>query len=183
MRLPVLPGKTAADIDVEQVERIIKYAIDNGINYFDTAYVYHGGMSEIVLGKVLSRYPRDSYYLATKYPGHQVSDTYNPAEIFEDQLKKCNVEYFDFYLLHNVYEESINVYKKPKWGIVDCFVEQKRLGRIKHLGFSSHGRLDNLREFLNLYGNEMEFCQIQLNYLDWTLQNAKEKYELRTIYG
>lgn len=180
MRLPVLEGKTTADIDFKKTEEIIKYAMDNGINYFDTAYVYHGGMSETVISEILKQYPRDSYYLATKYPGHQISDTYNPAEIFEDQLKKCNVDYFDFYLLHNVYEESINVYKDPKWGIVDYFVEQKRLGKIKHLGFSSHGRIDNLCEFLDLYGKEMEFCQIQLNYLDWTLQNAKEKYEILT---
>lgn len=180
MRLPLIPGKTEADIDVEKLEKIIDYAIDNGINYFDTAYVYHGGMSETVLAKILSKYPRDSYYLATKYPGHQISDTYNPAEIFEEQLKKCNVEYFDFYLLHNVYEESINVYKDSKWGIVDYFVEQKRKGRIKHLGFSSHGKINNLKEFLDLYGKEMEFCQIQLNYLDWTLQKAKEKYEFLT---
>ena len=180
MRFPTLPGKTAADIDYEQTEKIIKYAMDNGVNYFDTAYVYHGGMSEVVLAKILKQYPRETYYIATKYPGHSISNSYNPAEIFEDQLKKCDVDYFDFYLLHNVYEESINVYTDSKWGIVDYFVKQKKLGRIKHLGFSSHGRPDNLKEFLDLYGNEMEFCQIQLNYLDWTLQNAKEKYELLT---
>ncbi len=178
MRLPVVDGGTAADIDIEKVGEMIDYAMKNGVNYFDTAYVYHGGMSETVVAKLLKRYPRDTYYLATKYPGHSISDSYNPSEIFEEQLKKCDVEYFDFYLLHNVYEESINVYTDPKWGIIEYFIEQKKLGKIKHLGFSTHGRIDNLREFLNLYGDHMEFCQIQLNYLDWTLQNAKEKYEL-----
>ena len=93
------------------------------------------------------------------------------------------MEYFDFYLLHNVYENSIKTYMDPQWGIVDYFVEQKRLGRIRHLGFSSHGGVDVLREFLDYCGSEMEFCQIQLNYLDWKLQDAKGKYELLTERG
>ena len=182
MRLPVIGGN-AAEIDEKQVDEMVDYAISHGINYFDTAYPYHGGMSEKVIGRSLSRYPRESYYLATKYPGHQLSSSYDPAAIFEEQLKKCGVEFFDFYLLHNVYENSIQVYKDERWGIVDYFVEQKRKGRIKHLGFSCHGRVDTLREFLDYCGDKMEFCQIQLNYLDWTLQDAKEKYELLTERG
>lgn len=109
-----------------------------------------------------------------------IAKNYDPAATFEEQLEKCGVEYFDFYLLHNVYENSIKVYRDERWGIVDYFLEQRRLGRIKHLGFSSHGQLENLREFLDEYGDEMKFCQIQLNYLDWTMQNAKEKYDLLT---
>ncbi len=88
------------------------------------------------------------------------------------------MEYFDFYLLHNVYENSMATYLDSKWGIIDYFKEQKRLGRIKHLGFSSHGSVDNLQEFLDICGENMEFCQIQLNWLDWTLQNAKAKVDL-----
>ena len=88
------------------------------------------------------------------------------------------MEYFDFYLLHNVYENSVHVYDDPHWGIVDYFIEQKKRGRIKHLGFSSHADLPCLTDFLNRYGDEMEFCQLQFNYLDWTLQHGKEKYEL-----
>ena len=182
MRLPVIGGN-AAEIDEKQVDEMVDYAISHGINYFDTAYPYHGGMSEKVIGRSLSRYPRENYYLATKYPGHQLSSSYDPAAIFEEQLKKCGVDYFDFYLLHNVYENSIQVYTDERWGIVDYFVEQKRKGRIKHLGFSCHGRTDTLREFLDYCGDKMEFCQIQLNYLDWTLQDAKEKYELLTERG
>lgn len=182
MRLPVIGGNPAV-IDEKQVDGMVDYAISHGVNYFDTAYPYHGGMSEKVVGQSLSRYPRESYCLATKYPGHQISVSYNPAAIFEEQLKKCGVEYFDFYLLHNVYENSIQVYRDERWGIVDYFLEQKRLGRIKHLGFSCHGRLGILREFLDCHGGQMEFCQIQLNYLDWTLQEAKEKYELLTDRG
>lgn len=180
MRLPVLPD---GSIDEVQVQEMTDYAMAHGVNYFDTAYPYHGGESERAIGRALSRYPRESYSLATKFPGHQISSSYDPAAIFEEQLKKCGVEYFDFYLLHNVYENSIRTYLDPRWGIIDYFKEQKRLGRIRHLGFSCHAQLDGLREFLDLCGDDMEFCQIQLNYLDWTLQDAKAKYELLTKRG
>ena len=179
-----LPTHADGSIDEAQVAEMAAYALEHGVNYFDTAYPYHGGESERVIGRVLSKYPRDSWYLATKYPGHQISSTgYNPAEIFEEQLQKCGVEYFDFYLLHNVYEKSMEVYLDPKWGIIDYFKEQKRLGRIKHLGFSCHAETKGLKEFLDECGEDMEFCQIQLNYLDWTLQDAKGKYDLLTERG
>ena len=121
MRLPTINEKNE-DIDQEKVNEMFDYAIENGVNYFDTAYPYHNGDSERVMGRILSEYPRDSYYLATKYPGHQIlSDGYNPAEIFEEQLEKCGVDYFDFYLLHNVYEKSMETYLDPQWGIIDYF--------------------------------------------------------------
>lgn len=180
MRLP-----TGGDggVDEERVAEMTAYAMAHGVNYFDTAYPYHNGASERVMGKVLRRYDRDTYYLATKYPGHQIASSYDPAAIFEEQLEKCGVEYFDFYLLHNVYEKSMPVYLDPQWGILDYFKEQKRLGRIRHLGFSSHGRVETIRAFLDRCGADMEFCQIQLNYLDWTLQDARAKYELLTERG
>ena len=181
MRLPCLPD---GSIDENQVAEMTRMAIEAGVNYFDTAYPYHGGQSERVMGRVLSKYPRERYNLATKYPGHQIlSDGYNPAAIFEEQLEKCGVDYFDFYLLHNVNEKSMEVYMDPQWGIVDYFKEQKRLGRIRHLGFSSHAQVTGLEKFLDYCGGDMEFCQIQLNYMDWTLQKAKEKYELLTARG
>lgn len=183
MRLPLVPGGSSSEIDQEQVDKMVDYAIENGVNYFDTAFPYHESMSEIAIGKSLARYPRDKFYLATKFPGHQISESYNPAEVFEEQLKKCGVDYFDFYLLHNVNENSIKIYKDSKWGILDYFVEQKKLGRIKHLGFSCHGDVDCIKEFLDYAGDKMEFCQIQLNYMDWTLQNAKAKYEIFTERG
>lgn len=178
MRLPLLAGGKAGDIDEKETEKMIAFAMENGCNYFDTAYPYHDGQSEKVVGKILSRYPRESFFLADKFPGHQIQEKYDPAEVFEDQLKKCGVEYFDFYLLHNVYENSIHTYFDPKWNIVEYFIEQKKLGRIRHLGFSTHGSLDVMTKFLDRYGKEMEFCQIQLNYLDWSLQNAAAKVEL-----
>ena len=174
MRLPEKDGQ----VDISQVEYMVDYAIAHGVNYFDTAYPYHGGMSERVLGKVLNKYPRETYYLADKFPGHQFLESYDPAPLFEEQLRRCGVEYFDFYLLHNVYEKSIDTYLNPEYGILDYFREQKRLGRIKHLGFSTHGRLETIKKFLDICGKDMEFCQIQLNYLDWTLQNGREKYEM-----
>jgi len=179
MRLPLLDHETGK-VDEELVDKMVQYAIGHGVNYFDTAYPYHNGESEQIIGRVLKQFDRESYYLATKYPGHQISDSYNPVEIFEEQLEKCGVECFDFYLLHNVYENSIQTYLDPRWGIVDYFIEQKKKGRIKYLGFSTHGSAETMKDFLDKYENEMEFCQIQLNYLDWTLQDAKAKYELLT---
>ena len=179
MRLPMKDGT----VDETQVEEMVAYAMEHGVNYFDTAYPYHGGMSERIMGRVLNKYPRESYYLADKYPGHQTLESYDPSIIFEEQLRRCGVEYFDFYLLHNVYEKSMDVYLDPKWDIIGYFKEQKRLGRIKHLGFSTHAQLDTMERFLDICGEDMEFCQIQLNYLDWTLQNGKEKCALLEKYN
>ena len=176
MRLPLLAD--GVTIDEQQVAEMTAYAMEHGVNYFDTAHPYHQGNSERVIGRVLKNYPRESFYLADKYPGHQIASSYDPAATFEEQLEKCGVEYFDFYLLHNVYEKSIETYMDPQWGILDYFLEQKRLGRIKHLGFSTHGSVAMMETFLNYCGQHMEFCQIQLNYLDWTLQDAKAKCEL-----
>ena len=177
MRLPQTADKA---IDRLELQKMVDYAMAHGINYFDTAWPYHGGHSELAVGEALAKYPRESWFLADKYPGHQIASSYNPAEIFEKQLKKCGVEYFDFYLLHNVYENSYDVYTNPKWDILNYFKEQKRQGRIRHLGFSCHARPDTLERFLDYAGDSMEFCQIQLNYLDWTLQDAKAKYDLLT---
>ena len=180
MRLPVGADGT---IDEKAVDEMVDMAMEKGINYFDTAWPYHGGMSEIVIGRSLGRYSREKWFLANKYPGHQILKSYDPAAIFEKQLEKCGVEYFDFYLLHNVYEKSIETYMDPKWNILPYFLEQKRLGRIRHLGFSSHGSLETMEKFLDDTGDAMEFCQIQLNFMDWTLQDAKEKYEMLTRRG
>lgn len=183
MRFPTVEIDGKKQVDMLKTEKMIDNAIAAGVNYFDTGWPYHGGNSERIIGKLLSKYPRDSYYLADKYPGHQIMEEYNPAEIFEQQLEKCGVEYFDFYLLHNVCESSINTYLDERWGIIDYFLEQKRLGRIRHLGFSAHASVELLAEFLEKVGDKMEFCQIQHNYLDHSLQRAGEKCELLRKYN
>ena len=104
-------------------------------------------------------------------------------EIFEEQLKKCRTEYFDFYLFHNVYEGNIDGYLDSKNGILEYLLKQKENGRIKHLGFSAHGSVEVIKRFLDAYGEHMEFCQLQLNYMDWHFQKAKEKAELVSNYG
>ena len=182
MRLPIMNGDSDGRIDEEQTAKMVDYALDHGINYFDTAYGYHDGQSEIVMGKVLGRYPRESYYLADKFPGYDLSNMDKVESIFEEQLKKCGTEYFDFYLFHNVYEKNIDPDMDEKYGIMEYLKKQKEAGRIRHLGFSCHGRYDTLKRFLDTYGDDLEFCQIQLNYLDWKLQDAKAKVELLNEY-
>lgn len=182
MRLPTVENDPNGPIDEARTEEMVAYAMEHGINYFDTAYGYHNGQSELVMGKVLGKYPRDSYYLADKFPGYDLSNMDKVEAIFEEQLKKTGMEYFDFYLFHNVNEDNINQYLDPKYGIMDYLRKQKEAGRIRHLGFSTHGTLDTMKRFLDAYGEEMEFCQIQLNYLDWKLQRAKQKVELLQEY-
>lgn len=177
MRLPVI-GEDDSKIDETAAEKMVDYAMEHGINYYDTAWGYHGGQSELVIGRALKRYPRESYYLATKFPGYDLSNMDKVEEIFEKQLKKCGVEYFDFYLFHNVCEMNIDAYLDDKYGIYRYLMKQKRTGRIRHLGFSAHGSYDVMKRFLEAYGEGMEFCQIQLNYLDWNFQDAKGKLEL-----
>lgn len=181
MRLPVVDGNDA-QIDMAATEEMVAYAMEQGINYYDTAWGYHSGNSETVIGKALSRYPRESYYLASKFPGYDLSNMPKVKEIFEKQLEKCGVEYFDFYLFHNVCEMNIDAYLDEQYGIYQYLMEQKRNGRIRHLGFSAHGSYDVMKRFLEAYGKDMEFGQIQLNYVDWTFQGAKEKVELLEAY-
>ncbi len=184
MRLPLNADGT---VDEKTTKEMVSLSMEKGVNFYDTAYPYHSGESERIMGEILENYPRDSYYLATKYPGHQITKpndpNYDPKAVFEEQLKKCRVDYFDFYLMHNVYENSIQDYTDSNWGIMDYFIEQKRQGKIKYLGFSTHGGDKVVEQFLDLYGEHLDFCQIQLNYLDWTLQDAKSKYEMLTNRG
>lgn len=181
MRLPTIDGDDA-QIDEEKAFQMVDDAMKHGINYYDTAWGYHAGNSELVMGKALQNYPRDSFYLATKFPGYDLSNMDKVEEIFEKQLEKCGVDYFDFYLFHNVCEMNIDAYLNEKYGILDYLLKQKENGRIRHLGFSAHGSCDVMRRFLEAYGQHMEFCQIQLNYLDWTFQDAKAKVELLREY-
>ena len=129
MRLPVIDGDDAR----------VDEAMASGVNYYDTAWGYHNGNSEIALGKALAKHPRDSFYLADKFPGYDLANMPKVKEIFEAQLKKCQVDHFDFYLFHNVCEMNIDAYLDPQYGIHDYLMEQKKNGRIRHLGFSRLG--------------------------------------------
>ena len=177
MRLPVVDGNDAV-IDEPAAVEMVDYAMAHGVNYYDTAWGYHNGQSELVMGRALKRHPREKFYLATKFPGYDLANMPKVREIFPKQLEKCQVDYFDFYLFHNVCEMNIDAYLDPKYGIYDYLMEQKRAGKIRHLGFSAHGSIDVMKRFLDAYGKDMEFCQIQLNWLDWKFQDAEGKVKL-----
>ncbi len=166
MRLP-LKGKSDADIDEELAARMFDKAIKAGVNYFDTAWGYHDHNSECVTGRILARYPRESFNLASKFPGYDLGNMTKVRQIFPKQLEKCGVEYFDFYLFHNVCELNIEAYLQHE-EIYEYLLEQKAAGRIRHLGFSAHGSCEVIERFLDKYGAAMEFCQLQINYIDWT---------------
>lgn len=183
MRLPLIEGGKITDIDQDKVDEMVDYAMENGINYYDTAWGYHNGQSEIALGKALKKHPRDQFYIADKFPGYDLRNMDKIEEIFEKQLEKCQVEYFDFYLVHNVCEKNIDEYLNPIHGIKEYLLKQKEDGRIKHLGFSVHGNFDTMMRFMDVYGEYMEFCQIQLNYIDWEFQDAKLKVEYLASKG
>ncbi|MCI5802056.1 MAG: aldo/keto reductase [Oscillospiraceae bacterium] len=178
MRLPkVCPDKD--DIDFAAAQEMVDYAYAHGVNYYDTAYVYHGGTSEQFIGPALKKYPRDSYYLATKMPGWDLTCREDAVKIFEEQLANCQVDYFDFYLCHSLSESNYRKYKDL--GVIDYLDEQKKAGRIRRLGFSFHATLPILEEVLSWYS--WDFAQIQLNYLDWEAQQAKEQYEMLSGRG
>lgn len=182
MRLPILEGDES-NIDQTAVDEMVAYAMEQGVNYYDTAWGYHNGNSELAIGKALSKYPRESFYLASKFPGYDLSNMPKVKEIFAKQLEKCQVDYFDFYLIHNVCEMNIDEYlNEERYGILAYLLEQKKNGRIKHLGFSLHGSYDVTKRFLEAYGEYMEFGQVQLNYVDWTFQDAQKQVELLRSY-
>lgn len=163
MRLPEKEGK----IDHEQVCRMVDMYMQAGMNYFDTAYIYHGGRSETAAGEALvKRYPRDSFMLATKLPAWEIHKREDIERIFNDQLVRTGVDYFDFYLLHSV-EDGANYDTYVKYDCFDWCMKRKAEGKIKHFGFSYHGSPELLEEVLDAHP-EVEFVQIQLNYLDRT---------------
>ena len=177
MRLPVIDGDDTR-VDQELVNKMVACAMEGGVNYYDTAWGYHGGQSELAMGRALAAYPRESFYLADKFPGYDLSNMDKVEEIFEKQLEKCGVEYFDFYLVHNVCELNIEQYLDPAHRIYEYLTAQRKNGRIRHLGFSAHGSRAVIERFLSVYGDAMEFCQLQINYLDWNFQDAKGKVGL-----
>ena len=134
MRFPTTPEGA---IDEPRAEALLNAARDAGVNYFDTAYPYHGGQSEPFVGRVIAKWPRESFYLATKMPLWQCGSLEEAQHIFEEQLRRLDVEYIDFYLLHSLYAARYD--RAKEMGIVDWLWEQKKLGRIRSFGFSCHG--------------------------------------------
>jgi predicted aldo/keto reductase-like oxidoreductase len=177
MRLPCKNG--FGDIDKEKGFEMVDRALAAGINYFDTAWMYHDGQSEVFAGEALSRHDRSSYKLATKMPLMSIKTEADVERIFNEQLKKCKTDHFDFYLLHNINEthlinaESSKAYEQLK--------EKQKKGYIGRLGFSFHDRPELLQKVVEKY--DFDFAQIQLNYLDWELQNSKEQYEILSSRG
>lgn len=174
MRLPTTGER--GPIDRDKAQEMIDYAVSRGVNYFDTAYIYHGGESESFTGDALAKYPRESYNLATKF---NIMSGTDYKTIFEKQLEKLKTDYIDFYLIHGIFDNNIDQYIDI--GAVDYFAEQKKAGRIRNLGFSSHASIQGLERFAKL--RNWDFAQIQMNYLDWTLQNSKAQYEILTELG
>lgn len=175
--------KESGKVDQETVNRMFDLAIEKGVNYFDTAYVYLGGESETSMAEALKKYPRENYYLADKFPGHSLPGPVDNVALFNLSLQRCGTDYFDYYLLHNVMEWSLKIYEDPAYHIIPDILKMKEEGKIRHLGFSCHGGPDMLEAFLTKYEGMFEFVQIQCNYLDWTLQDAKRKYDIITKHG
>ena len=179
MRLPVkTPLKREANpmIDYKRGQELVDLAYENGVNYFDTAYMYHAGKSEAFIGTALKKYPRESYFLADKLPVWMCLKKSDMEKIFNKQLERCGVDYFDFYLLHAL--DGDNWKKCVKYNAVD-FVEQKRKeGKVRNFGFSFHGSIEDLKTIVAAHN--WDFAQIQMNYLDWKNQNAKEQYQILT---
>lgn len=173
MRLPVQVNDPEM-IDETTAEKMIDFAYSYGVTYFDTAYPYHQGQSELFIGKALKKYPRDSFYLATKMPGWLVQSESDARRIFAEQLTRCQVDYFDYYLCHALNRHNVKAYQNP--GVLDFLLEMKQKGKIRHLGFSFHDTPEELAKILAM--TSWDFVQIQLNYLDWNLQKAKEQYDL-----
>lgn len=170
MRLPMKKDSTGTFIDRVKAQEIIDYAMDNGINYYDTAYVYNQGDSEKFLGEAFQKYPRDSFYFATKFNLYGNPDF---KEVFKEQLKRLKTDYIDFYLIHSISDSTYQKY--IDMGCIEYFLEQKRMGRIKYLGFSSHASVKSLEAFADHH--KWDFAQLQLNYFDWRYSTAKAEYE------
>jgi uncharacterized protein len=179
MRLPMVSG----EVDVEQVKGMVDLFLSKGFTYFDTAYGYHNGKSEVVIKEALvDRYPRERYQLATKLPAWFAHDEKQAREMFRTSLKRTGLEYFDFYLLHNLGVGRSEVFEK--YGLWEFLTEKKAAGRIKHLGFSMHAKADHLEEVLDRHP-ETEFVQLQINYADWEsdLIQSRKCYEVARKYG
>ena len=175
MRLPMNNGK----IDMVELDKMVEYAMAHGANYFDTAYMYVEGKSENAIGEILKKYPRESFILADKCPAYLVNSKADVRRLCEEQLKKCQVEYFDNYMVHNINKNTLSNYRDND--MYGELLKLKEEGIIKHLGFSFHGDPQMLREVIKEH--KWDFCQLQINYLDWEVVNADELYQIADEAG
>ena len=181
MRWPMIKDENGKDIvDQENVDRLIDYAIEHGVNYFDTAPVYLQGQSEAATGLSLKRYPRESYYIATKLSNFSNATKENSIEMYRSSLKNLQTDYIDYYLLHSLSGLDAFNQRFGESGIMDFLQAEREAGRIRNLGFSFHGTAEGFDEMMALHEKyHWDFVQIQLNYVDWTHasgRNAKAKY-------
>ena len=174
MRFPVRNVDGKEEIDKEKAQEIVDYAMQSGINYYDTAYMYHDGKSEQFMGEALAKYPRDSYNIVTKLPIWLVDKKEDMQKVFDEQLKNLRVDYFDYYLLHALGRGNFD--KCLDFGAYEFLSEMKEQGKIRKLGFSFHDTPEVLQEIVDTY--EWDFAQLQINYLDWEMQDAKRQYEI-----
>lgn len=180
-----LPCKTAVKreanplIDYKKGQALVDLAYENGVNYYDTAYMYHVGKSEKFIGTALKKYPRESYFLADKLPIWLCPKKSDMEKVFQKQLDRTGAEYFDFYLLHSLNKENFD--KCEDFGAYDFLLKKREEGRIKNIGFSFHGTIEDLNRIVAAH--KWDFAQIQMNYLDWKNQNAEEQYRILTEAG
>lgn len=183
MRLPLMSLEDPASVNIPVLKKMVDTFLARGFTYFDTAYMYHDFKSEMFLREVLVKcHPRDSFTVASKMPTMLLKSQNQVTEIFEEQLEKCGVDYFDYYLLHNL---GINNYATAeKYGCFEFIQEKKAEGKIKHIGFSYHDSADLLEDILSAHP-EIEFVQLQLNYLDWESESIQSRrcYEVATNHG
>jgi len=183
MRMPLTDKKDQTKVDIGQVCRMVDAFLEQGFTYFDTAYMYHDYMSERVVKEVLAdRHPRESFLLATKLPTMMLDKKEDMERIFNEQLEKCGVEYFDYYLLHCLDTRNYNTCKRL--GCFEFVMQKKKEGRVRKFGFSFHDKADVLEQILKEHP-EVEFVQLQINYLDWENENIQSRkcYETAVKYG
>lgn len=171
MRLPMTKNN---EIDQQELDRMVDYCMEHGANYFDTAYMYVDGKSEIAIGKSLKRFKREDFMLADKSPIYKMKTREDVRKIFDEQLKKCQVDYFDFYMCHNINQNTVGIYKDVH--MVEELIKLKKEGKIKYLGFSFHGTPEILKDVVKDYN--WDFAQLQVNYLDWDVVKAHEQYDI-----
>ena len=170
MRLPM----KGEEVDMQELDRMVEYCMQHGANYFDTAYMYVDKKSEIAIGKALKKYKREDFLLADKSPIYKMKSRAEIRETFEEQLKKCQVDYFDFYMVHNINKDTFPKYQE--FNVDDELMQLKKEGKVRYVGFSFHGTPDMLK--IVAKEHKWDFAQLQINYLDWDVVKAHEQYDI-----